>query len=121
MAELGDCRLYRSLIRGRVLTRKRFLGQSYQLTIVMGKRKLAPDDDVIDLTGPSWHGSGSNSAGASGPPRQQASQTSLSKAKRPRKDPQSSNVSLPEKRVAILKKSCPKNILERVARVMSQR
>ncbi len=90
----------------------------------MVKRKLAPDADVIDLTGPSWYGAGSDSAGASGPSQQQqqqAPQTSPSKAKRLRKDPQSSDVSLPEKRGAMFKKSCPKNILDRVARVMSQR
>jgi hypothetical protein len=88
----------------------------------MGKRKLAPDEDVIDLTLPSWHGAGSDSAGASGPSRQhQAPQTSPSKAKRSRKNPQSSAVPLPEKRDARFKKSCPQNILERVARVISQR
>ncbi|KAH9064114.1 hypothetical protein EDB87DRAFT_1374111 [Lactarius vividus] len=87
----------------------------------MGKRKLAPDADVIDLIGPEWDGT--DSAGASGPllRQQEQAQTSPSKAKRLRKDPQSSDVSLPEKRSAIFKKSCPKNILDRVARVMSQR
>ncbi|KAF8269321.1 hypothetical protein EI94DRAFT_1574532 [Lactarius quietus] len=84
----------------------------------MPKRKLAPDEDVIDLTGPSRRGASSNSASTSGPSRQHASP---SKAKRLRKDPQSLDVPLPEKRDARFKKSCPKNILERVARVKSQR
>jgi len=88
----------------------------------MVKRKLAPDEDVVDLTTSSLHG-GTDSAGASGPAdlQRQTPQTSPSKAKRSRKDPQSSNVTLPEKRGAKFKKSCPKNILDRVARVMSQR
>ncbi|KAI9445094.1 hypothetical protein H4582DRAFT_883725 [Lactarius indigo] len=91
--------------------------------IVMGKRKLAPDADVIDSTGPEWHGTNSDPAGASGPSlgQQKQARTSPSKAKRLRKNPQSSDASLPEKRDATFKKSCPKNILDRVARVMSQR
>ncbi|KAH8997593.1 hypothetical protein EDB92DRAFT_1447818 [Lactarius akahatsu] len=87
----------------------------------MGKRKRAPDGDVIDLTGPEWHGTDSAGASASLRQQEQAPQTSPPKAKRLRKDPQSSDVSLTEKRGAKLKKSCPKNILDRVARVMSQR
>lgn len=91
----------------------------------MPKRKLAPGEDVIELTGPSWHGANSGSAGTSGPLQQQGPQTSPSRAKRlrkvPHKDSQSSDVPLPEKRGAIFKKSCPKNILDRVARVKSQR
>jgi hypothetical protein len=86
----------------------------------MPKRKLAPGEDVIDFTGPN-----SGSVGTSGPSQQHAPQTSPPRAKRlrkdPHKDPQSSGVSLPEKRGAIFKKSCPKNILDRVARVKSQR
>jgi len=74
----------------------------------MGKRKLASDEGV---SGPSSHQA----------PEAHA-QTSLPSSKRPRiKDPQGSNATSPEKRGAIFKKSCPKNILDRVARVMSQR
>lgn len=59
---------------------------------------------------------------ASGPSSQQQQpqahpRTASSKSKRPRKDPDAT----PEKRGAIFKKACPKNILDRVARVMSQR
>ncbi|KAI0001916.1 hypothetical protein BJV77DRAFT_24576 [Russula vinacea] len=73
----------------------------------MGKRKTAPDE------------------GASGPssqpqPPQARTRTTSSKSKRLRKDPQSPDAT-PEKRGAIFKKACPKNILDRVARVMSQR
>lgn len=89
----------------------------------MPKRKLAPDEDVIDLTGPSKHSTGSDFAGTSGPSQKHASQTSPSRAKRLRKDkdPQSADATLPEKRGAMFKKSCPKNILDRVGRVKSQR
>ena len=91
----------------------------------MPKRKLAPGEDVIDLTGPSWHSSGLDSAGTSGPSKQHAPQTLPPRAKRlrwdPCKDPQSPDATLPEERGAMFKKSCPKNILDRVARVKSQR
>ncbi|KAN0125069.1 hypothetical protein V8E52_001621, partial [Russula decolorans] len=43
--------------------------------------------------------------------------TVSSRSKKPRKDPDAT----PEKRAAMFKKSCPKNIQDRVARVMSQR
>jgi len=95
------------------------------LWTVMPKRKLAPGEEVIDLTGPSGHGAGSDSAGTSGPSQKRAPQTSRPRAKRlrkdPGKDPQSADVTLPEKRGALFKKSCPKNILDRVGRVKSQR
>ena len=91
----------------------------------MRKRKLAPDEDVIDLTGPSWHDSGLDSAGTSGPSKQHAPQTLPPRTKRLRKDSckesRSLDATLPETRVAMFKKSCPKNILDRVARVKSQR
>ncbi|KAH9968858.1 hypothetical protein BC827DRAFT_1263339 [Russula dissimulans] len=45
----------------------------------------------------------------------------LSKSKRAREGPQDSDATAPEKRGARLRKSCPKNILERVERVKSQR
>ena len=49
---------------------------------------------------------------------QSSSNVVVAKKQRKTKDP---NQPQPEKRGAILKKRCPKNILERVDRVMSQR
>ena len=81
------------------------------------KRELAPGEGVID------YGANSDSvAGTSSPSQQHAPQTSLPRTKRVRKDLHKDTLSaVPEKRGAILKKSCPKNILDRVARVKSQR
>jgi hypothetical protein len=94
----------------------------------MGKRKLASDEGIVDSTSLSKRGVSPDLTciGVSGPSSHQApeahAQTSLPSSKRPRiKDPQGSNATSPEKRGAIFKKSCPKNILDRVARVMSQR
>lgn len=81
------------------------------------KRDLAPGEGVLDFTG-----HGANSAGTFGPSQQQAPPTSLPTTKRLRKNPQKDLLSaVPEKRGAIFKKACPKNILDRVARVKSQR
>ena len=115
VAESGDCRIY-------ILYERETRSFAYVPVIswtVMGKRKLAPNEEVIDLTTPSSQDVGAS--GSSQQQQQQASQTSPSKAKRLRKNPQKSDVPPPEKRGAMFKKACPKNILERVARVMSQR
>lgn len=71
------------------------------------KRKSAPDEDAY---GPS----------SQQQPSQSHPRTVSPKSKKPRKGPQSSDAT-PEKRGAMFKKSCPKNIQDRVARVMSQR
>jgi len=90
----------------------------------MGKRKVA-DDGIVDSTSLSKQGAGSGPAGmdVSGPssqrqPPYKRARTSSSSPKKSRKD---SDVTAPEKRGKMFKKSCPKNILDRVARVMSQR
>lgn len=86
----------------------------------MSKRKLEFDEDAL--------GAGSDPTGVSGPSSQQQqkpervhTRASPSKSKRPRKDTEGSDATSPEKRGAMFKKSCPQKILERVARVMSQR
>ncbi|KAF8481285.1 hypothetical protein DFH94DRAFT_449321 [Russula ochroleuca] len=93
----------------------------------MGKRKSVPDEGVVNLLTSPDHDARSDPAciGASGPssqpqPPKAQTRTTSSKSKRLRKDPESSDAT-PEKRAAIFKKACPKNILDRVARVMSQR
>ena len=92
----------------------------------MGKRKTAPDEGVANLLTSLNHGASSDpvTIGASGPSSQpqppQARTRTTSKSKRLRRDPQSPDAT-PEKRGAIFKKACPKNTLDRVARVMSQR
>jgi hypothetical protein len=94
----------------------------------MGKRKTAPDEGVVNLLIFLNYGASSDpvcTIGTSGPssrpqPPQARTRTTSSKSKRLRKDPQSPDAT-PEKRGAIFKKACPKNILDRVARVMSQR
>jgi hypothetical protein len=94
----------------------------------MGKRKFVSNEGIIDSTSLPKQGASSGSTGisASGPssqwqPPQKRARTSSSTTKKPRKDAQDLDVTVPEKRGAIFKKSCPKNILDRVARVMSQR
>jgi len=80
----------------------------------MGKRKLVSNEGCSSVSGPS----------SRQPPPQAQGQTSSSSpksSKRRRKDPQGSDATLLEKRGAIFKKACPKNILDRVGRVMSQR
>jgi hypothetical protein len=90
----------------------------------MGKRKLAPDDASTSPSGPTAHTTGGSGLSShQQPPRADAGRTSTKSRKRARKDApgQGSDAPLPEKRGAIFKKACPKNILDRVARVMSQR
>ena len=97
----------------------------------MGKRKSAPDDEGISITLFLKHDTNSHPActGTSGSSSQQkpsqahpqtVSSSSKSSPKRARKNPQSSDAT-PENRGAGFKKSCPKNIQDCVARVMSQR
>jgi hypothetical protein len=74
------------------------------------KHDASPDPACTDASGPSLQQQ----------PSQSHSRTVSPRSKKPRKDPQSSDAT-PEKRGAMLKKSCPKNIQDRVARVMSQR
>jgi hypothetical protein len=92
----------------------------------MSKRKFVSDDGIFDSTSLSKQGAGSGSAGmdVSGPSSQRQplyKRARTSSPKKSCKDPQDSDVTAPEKRGKIFKKSCPKNILDRVARVMSQR
>lgn len=94
----------------------------------MGKRKFVSGDGAVDSTSLSKEGAGSDPAGmdVSGPssqrqPPYKLARKSSSSPKKSRSDPQDSDGTAPEKRGKIFKKSCPKNILERVARVMSQR
>ena len=100
----------------------------------MGKRKRVSDEgsrrfhfiaNAWDWLTPYVHGctgvSGPSSCQQPPQARSQISSSSPKSPKKPRKEPQGSDVTSPEKRGAIFKKSCPKNILDRVARVMSQR
>ncbi|KAI0307910.1 hypothetical protein B0F90DRAFT_1813275 [Multifurca ochricompacta] len=90
----------------------------------MSKRRFESDKDVVDLTTSSEHVAGSSHPSSQPQQPVQAyagAHPSLSRPKKRRKTSQNSDASLPERRGAVFKKSCPKNTLERVARVMSQR
>ncbi|KAH9982583.1 hypothetical protein BGW80DRAFT_34021 [Lactifluus volemus] len=81
----------------------------------MSKRKLASEESLTKH----------DPAGASGPssqPKRARIQTSSPNSKkRPGKGVQGSDATSQERRGTVFKKSCPQKILERVARVMSQR
>ncbi|KAI0274748.1 hypothetical protein BC834DRAFT_9703 [Gloeopeniophorella convolvens] len=101
----------------------------------MGKRKFAYDpDNVIDLTQPEPSATSSSArrqVPTPGPSRTAGPSPRLPpvpqalppqpKPKKARIEGKGARAAGPEKRGAMFKKMCPKNILERVARVMSQR
>ncbi|KAI9512842.1 hypothetical protein F5148DRAFT_1160312 [Russula earlei] len=98
----------------------------------MGKRKFESDECVVGSTSSLPERAASSApVGVPGPSsceRQPQAETPAplsvkTRSKRARKDPQGqgSDATAPEKRGAIYKKACPKNIKDRVARVMSQR
>jgi hypothetical protein len=81
------------------------------------KRKVEEDEDTAIWAPPPSIPGGSKSLGGYPNPMYSFS-APLAKRQRKKKDPDDDQS---EKRAARIRKSCPKNILERVDRVMSQR